>query len=63
MIILFIINSVFYILITIFLLTFYYGYKRELEELENRFLQLEKRVPSKEVLDVACKKGKGGKRK
>ena len=93
MIILFLINSVFYILITIFLLSFYYGYKKELEDYEKRLLHFEKRVadntknieyyekllkeiviklyderdkknkPFKEVLDMACKKGRGGRKK
>lgn len=96
MLILFIITSILYLLLTYFVISLYYTYRKDYEELENRLLQLEKRIEEikhytyqeyktmrntlenefcfydqqiekiikdKEVDNMACKKGRGGRKK
>lgn len=79
MIILFIIVSILYLLLVFFVISLYYSYRKDIEELENRLLQLEKRVIDNSknlqrqiidinnremgVSDMACKKGRGGRKK
>ena len=93
MIILFIICGILYLFMIYGVIYLYYTYRKDIEELEDRLLQEEKRTannkndidyhykllqeliikyydekkaknkPSKEVLDMACKKGKGGRKK
>ena len=47
MILLFIITSVLYLIMMFFVITLYYTYRKDIEELENRILQIEKRLPNK----------------
>lgn len=65
MLILFIITSVLYLLMVGFVITLYYTYRKDYEELENRLLQFEKKIniQSKEGDTMACKKGRGGRKK
>ena len=51
MILLFIITSILYLLLTYLVLSLYYRYRKDIEEIENRCLQLEKRVNEKVSLD------------
>lgn len=59
MIIVIIICVILYLIMIYGVISLYYTYRKDIEELENRLLQLEKRVPSKEGDNMACK----GKRK
>ena len=43
MILLFIITSILYLIMMFFVITLYYTYRKDIEELENRVLQLEKK--------------------
>lgn len=43
MILLFIITSILYLIMMFFVITLYYTYRKDIEELENRLLQLEKK--------------------
>ena len=52
MILLFIITSILYLILTYLVLSLYYKYRKDIEELENRCLQLEKRLPSKIYNDI-----------
>ena len=52
MILLFIITSILYLIMMFFVITLYYTYRKDIEELENRMLQFEKRVPSKLYKDI-----------
>ena len=90
MILLFIITSVLYLLMVGFVITLYYTYRKDYEELEKRLIEIEKRdtmntkyitncfmelydminekqdkknIPSKEGDNMACKKGRGGRKK
>ena len=95
MLLLFIITSILYLILTYLVLSLYYRYRKDIEEIENRLLQFEKRVVKgdkdceigyiyhdeqineiftilkselkikniKEVSDMACRKGRGGRKK
>lgn len=65
MILLFIITSILYLILTYLVLSLYYRYRKDIEEVENRLLQIEKRLilPKKEGDIMACKKGRGGRKK
>ena len=52
MIIVFIICAILYLIMIYAVLSLYYTYRKDIEELENRILQLEKRVPSKLYKDI-----------
>lgn len=65
MIIIAIVISIFFIVVIAILCK---SYTKDIFELENRLLQLEKRINKcerneKEVDDMACKKGHGGRKK
>lgn len=72
MIVVVIICGILYLLMVYSVLYLYYTYRKDIEELENRLLQLEKRISYKKEIDIiltkegdtmACKKGRGGKKK
>lgn len=63
MILIIIICGILYLFMIYGVILLYYTYKKDIEELENRLLQLEKRSRDKEVDDMACKKGRGGRKK
>ena len=96
MILLFIIVSILYLIMIYAVLSLYYKYRKDIEEIEKRLLQLEKRIEEikhytyqeyktmrntlendfcfydqqiekiikdKEVDNMACKKGRGGRKK
>lgn len=72
MIIVIIICGILYLLMVYSVLYLYYTYRKDIEEIENRLLQLEKRTSYKKEIDIiltkegdtmACKKGRGGKKK
>lgn len=52
MIIVFIICVILYLIMIYGVISLYYTYRKDYEELENRLLQLEKRVPSKLYKDI-----------
>ena len=63
MLIVFIICAILYLIMIYAVISLYYTYRKDIEELENRLLQFEKRVPIKEGDNMACKKGRGGRKK
>ena len=90
MIILFIITSILYLIMIGFVISLYYTYRKDIDEVENRLLQLEKQInlerqfnrnmyndfydiisdiedkknnTNKEGDKMACKKGRGGRKK
>ena len=81
MILLFIITSILYLIMIYSVLSLYYKYRKDYEELEKRLLELEKRdnlntkyvtncfmelydmINDKEGDNMACKKGRGGRKK
>ena len=72
MIIVIIICGILYLLMVYSVLYLYYTYRKDIEEIENRLLQLEKRTSYKKEIDIiltkegdnmACKKGRGGRKK
>ena len=52
MIIVYIICSILYLIMIYAVISLYYTYRKDIEELDNRLLQLEKRVPSKLYKDI-----------
>lgn len=47
-----IIASILYLIMIYSVLSLYYTYRKDIEELENRMLQLEKRIPNKIYKDI-----------
>ena len=52
MILLFIITSILYLIMMFFVITLYYTYRKDIEELEKRMLEIEKRLPTKFYKDI-----------
>lgn len=52
MIIVFIICGILYLIMIYSVISLYYTYRKDIEEIENRLLQLEKRIPSKIYKDI-----------
>ncbi len=52
MIVVFIICAILYLIMMYCVISLYYTYRKDIEELENRLLQLEKRIPSKIYKDI-----------
>ena len=55
MILLFIITSILYLIMMFFVITLYYTYRKDIEEIENRLLQLEKRTSHEKEIDIILK--------